>query len=882
MPLVGPNGAGLPTTYTSPVLPARLAALLSLALLAITAWGCGRWVETRFDAVPGPVRTRDLATAAAAESAPLTPAEWQAVDRVHDAYLTAFDALRAELLVSVVRDARQATADRDAAGGLPDDTASVEALARRHRTALGRMRALDERLFSDLGEALTTRPAFVERAMMRRAIDRAAQVHEGLDDGTLRRATILDVEPVLESMDLAPAERIAIEPLLIDHRRRLAAAAHSLADADVAYPLAWMEALAARGLDPATIRALREAQSTGEERKKAWMQADDANREARLEAGRARAEAMAAVDSANRRTMATLADVLPPDRVAQVAERMLERRTESTDSTLPAMRLALGALASHPEVRAGRLPLTARAVAEARRHLKDAEREDELRRAQRLAAAVQGTNPDAIAAPALTESIGRLAEQLDLAKQHYPAERGTADDGLVDAIDSLDELTATEASQRLAPMLGARAASQLVARAPRSFFRAESAEPEPEWRQDLSIAEQLLLAPGMDHDSFRRAAGALGARPDDPLVEQVWERHESRRQALETRQRESLQAMEARTMELARGGGEGPEAEDRARALERSLGEYLQALLNADAERLAADDETFREVAIVIDMPEGDSRMVLARAISAARRAALPWRRFQQPWLLGPLWESDADPLSYALLLREPLVRDAAVAVVALHATRLQESADAARRAGLESLRDLVVFGMRKQRAGSVGRPEDYMSDPEVQAMVRRIADAGRARRAVQRQAIESVAAVDPALGAEFMRAWARATFPEFFLDGTAWRDASAASAATAPGAPADVLAAAERWRTVDADMVTRLLRWQDDRPAGVPVPDDLEALALRAQQDVTLGTLRTLRDESAWRLLRATAVGAGEAPDARMRDAPRGGAPAAPVSWSP
>ena len=82
--------------------------------------------------------------------------------------------------------------------------------------------------------------------------------------------------------------------------------------------------------------------------------------------------------------------------------------------------------------------------------------------------------------------------------------------------------------------------------------------------------------------------------------------------------------------------------------------------------------------------------------------------------------------------------------------------------------------------------------------------------------------------------------------------------------------------------MVTRLLRWQDDRPAGVPVPDDLEALALRAQQDVTLGTLRTLRDESAWRLLRATAVGAGEAPDARMRDAPRGGAPAAPVSWSP
>ncbi len=882
MPPVGPAIARLPTSYTCAVLPARLIALLFVTLVATMASGCGRWVETRFDAVPGPVRSRDLATAAGAEAAPLTPAEWQAVDRVHDAYLMAFDALRAELLVSVVRDAREATTGRDDVGGLPDHLAEVAALARRHRTALGRIRALDERLFSDLGEALPARTAFVERAMMRRAIDRSAQVHEGLDDGSLRRATILDIEPVLESMDLTAAERGSIEPLLVDHRRRLAAAAQALADADIAYPAAWMEALAARGLDPATIRALRDAKAEGEDRKEAWKQADQTNREARLEAGRTRAEAMAAVDAANRRTLAGMAAVLPADRAAQVAERMLVRRTDSTDSAIPAMRFALGALASHPEVRGGRLPLTARAVDEARRHLADAEREDELRRAQRLAAAVQGTDPDAIASPALKDALARLAEKLQLAKQQYGVERGTADDGLVDAIDAIDELTAAQATARLAPMLGPRAAAQLVARAPRSFFRAETAEPEPEWRKDLSIAEQLLLAPGMDHDSFRRAAGALGARPDDPLVEQVWERHEARRLALETRQRETLRSMEARTMELARGGGDGPEAEERARALERALGEYLQALLNADAERVAADDETFREVAIVIDLPEGDSRMVLARAISAARRAALPWRRFQQPWLLGPLWESDADPLSYALLLREPLVRDAAVAVVALHATRLQETAEVARRAGLESLRDLVVFGLRKQRSGSVGRPADYMADPEVQSMVRRIADAGRARRAVQRQAIESVAAVDPALGAEFMRAWSQATFPEFFLDGTAWRDAGAASAAIPADASADVLSAADRWRTVDADMVTRLLRWQDERPADVPVPDDLEALALRAQQDAVLGTLRTLRDENAWRLLRAIAVGAGDAPDARMQDAPRGGALAAPVSWSP
>jgi hypothetical protein len=193
-------------------------------------------------------------------------------------------------------------------------------------------------------------------------------------------------------------------------------------------------------------------------------------------------------------------------------------------------------------------------------------------------------------------------------------------------------------------------------------------------------------------------------------------------------------------MELA-GGAQSAPGE-----FERALSEYLQSLLAADAERLAADDEAMREIAIVIGLDESDARMMLARAVGAARRASLPWRRFRQPWLLGPLWASDYDPVRTALAIPGELERQATLAVLAPHADRLRSTAEAARRAGLETLRDLLVFGLKQQRtAGSARSPEEYRLDPEVQAMERRIADTGRARRAALRATVETVEALDPA-----------------------------------------------------------------------------------------------------------------------------------------
>jgi hypothetical protein len=65
-------------------------------------------------------------------------------------------------------------------------------------------------------------------------------------------------------------------------------------------------------------------------------------------------------------------------------------------------------------------------------------------------------------------------------------------------------------------------------------------------------------------------------------------------------------------------------------------------------------------------------------------------------------------------------------------------------------------------------------------------------------------------------------------------------------------------------------------------VPDGLDDLNLACALDPTLGMLRSLRDENAWRLLREAAIAGGEAPDRRMRDGLAGGSLPRPVAPAP
>jgi hypothetical protein len=453
---------------------------------------------------------------------------------------------------------------------------------------------------------------------------------------------------------------------------------------------------------------------------------------------------------------------------------------------------------------------------------------------------------------------------------------------LTEDLKASSQRTPEEIHATIAAVIGDGPADRAMRRAARNLFRNPRTRADTEWNPQHSIAEQLLLAPGMERQGFRLAARALGARDDDPLVEQLWDRHAARAADLETRQRAQFLELEKRTEKEAGAADRDPQG------FERSLNAYLDALIAADGARLAADDETLGEIAIAVGTKPGDARFELVHAAAAARRAALPWRRFEQPWLLGALWESDADPVSDALAIEgDDDARQAALVVLAAHAGPLRATADDARRAGLEALRDVLLLALRLQREGKApADPGALRGVPEAQAIAQRVQDAGRARRIAQRAAIEAVAQVlPPDRGLDPLEAWTHGTFPEFWLDGTAWRTARDAVRAGPPGAAGDAARAAVadaigRWLIVDADMTRRLAAWMDAR-AAVPAPGTVAEVATAAAADAELGALRTLRDENAWRLLRTIAITLGERPDARMPGEDGAGSPPRPVRWS-
>ena len=850
-------------------------AMAWIALAAFAAMvalpGCGASDEPRFNCLPAPISTVDLAVSAASESAALTDDEWASLESLHDRYLADFDRLRLEVMVPLVREAQ-------AAKDVQRDADALARLSRRHATALSRIRAIDDRFTADIADTFRERQAFAQRVADRRSIARSARIVEGVANGSDRTPTLLDLEPLLRELRLDPQVRAAVEPAMATYRADLARAAQQLASAIIDKPAEQLAAWTAAGVGDEHLEELRRQSGEGEEARQAIECATADRRAADLQAGRPVARGYAAVDDANRRGLEALCAALPPE----VAERLRnadDRRRMSMDQALEGVRFGIDALAMHPDVRSGKAARTARAIDSVRTALAALTRERIEQARARIASAELGEEAQEQDAKAAREK--KCSERLwQLAGELETVTNEEIRDGTLELLKSATTLRPDDMRERLAPVIGAANADRLVSRTARNVFRSERENTDPAWNSDFSIAEQLLLAPGMDHAAFHRAARAIGARDDDPLVEQIWERHQSRAQALETRQREQMRALESIIIESTR-----RQKEDTA-AFERKLGEYLQSLLNADNERRNADDETFREIAIAIDVPDTDARFALARAVAAARRAALPWRRFRQPWLLGSMWQSDFDPVSEAIEIEDEVSRTAALVVLAAHSERLRETAEDARRTTLEGMRDFLLFGLRAQAQGRSGSPAEFADDTEVRGIVTRIEQAARARRESQRNAIAGLASIDPVLGERFDALRAHATFPEFFEDGRAWRMGSELVAGGKPEAASDVGAtimasAFERWRMVDKDVVRLLTEWQD-APHESARPANVAELVALGASDPVLGSLATLRDENSWRLLRIAACAAGQAPDARLRQDERAGALPRPATWSP
>ena len=870
---MGASNAGLPTPYTRGVDAVRhLARLLVVAALAALP-ACGGGADQRFDALPGPLRTVDLAVSAAEEDRPLSEDEWASLESLHDRYLLDFDRLREEVLAPLAKEVRAIPAEQ-----LSQDAPAMARLARRHSAAMSRVQALDDRFVADIAADFPERAALADRIGTRRTVARSAGVIRGARDGNRQAPDVLDLDQLVRRLRLPREAQAAAEPALAAYRAELARALRRLAEESIEYPSALLDARTAAGLTDQQLRDLEQRSGTGQDGRTAVDAAKKELGAVIRRAGMPRARAYLAVDEANRRGLESLCAVLPAAS-ADALRALDERARSSSDRWVEHRRLFASAILAHPDVRTGRAPRTLEATNALRTAIAEVARERNRDARARLEDAAS-ESPPATPRPDPKELANAGYKRINLAEAAMMA---AAKDELgaqfVEALTSVPGDSPSAAAARLAPFLGERTAERLVGETSVAALRVEE-PPEAPWQQDLSIAEQLLLAPGMDHEAYRRAARGLGARDDDPLVEQIWERHRARMSALEAQQREQMRILEERGIKLAQGKGDPVE-------LERTMAEYLSALISADGERREADEATFQEVAVAIDLPTDSTRFVIARTVSAARRASLPWRRFRQGWLVGPLWEADADPVSAALAVDDEVRRTAALVAVAGHAERLRSAADESRQAGLEALRDLLIAGLRAQREGRKGvSPEDMRQDAEVRRALQRVRAAAFERRAAERAAIDAVAAVDPELARRFMLDWLRATCPEFLADGPSWRTAADIAAAGAPDGMGDAAAAMlrsaiERAQLVDDDLVRGVHEWLDS-PRTQPAAMNAAELRIGAEVDPRLAALRTLRDENAWRLLRVRATLAGEPPDAFMPPDSTGAALPRPVRWTP
>jgi hypothetical protein len=846
-------------TAVRATLQALLAALALLGVLALT--GCRPPYEDRHEALPDPIGTAHLVAAAIEEPTPLTLAEWQLVDSLLDGYLRTFDDLRASTIAPYVRSVRE-----DRSGRWLADDGALSKFDRRALSIAALVDSLDYTYFADLAQALPARTAFVERARTRRAIDRAARVAIGTDErGVGGSFADLDVEILAvlarpSIADRAAQLRTLLEPLRAAYRVELASAASKLSEALLEFPSDRLKELRNAGLSPDAIDRYVRSGNTGSAEERDLIMGAVRRSQQRI------VRAQIAIDDLNVRTAATWASLLPADAADVFQSEATYRRTQPEQGQAM-IRWFLEVIEVMPEVRDGRQPRIAAAIRSTRAAI------DEYGAATLDAWRDQVMQPGRAGNPQGDERVQKARVAVEEARKSATAtvEELMAPDTLAE-LRSVAGMAAPDARATLDKLIGRGQSARLMTRAPRNMFL----RPEPEeesFDSNRSFALQLLLGPLANREDFDRIAAALGAAHDDPIVEELWRRYEERAQALNTQQEEALRTHEKLAQE------KGERAENDPSAFEREVADYIRALMAADAARGQLMLDTLEDLAAGRGVPANDPRLFIARAQLTVARCAVPWRRFQLPWLVGPLMlaQTDALALAAAMTPEDATTKAAALAVAMAHAQNLEDTALAARMAGFEALQDFVSLVLRMNRERNSGMsPDEIPTMPEAQAMTRKTRTAALARLNAQLEFLRAMESVlGPQRSARLYASYANASFPEFFAEHT-WlasaRDMANAAAGGRAGlnATTDALQeSASRWRDTNAAVVQRLLQWELLPTSETPPPRSTN-LAPAAAADAEFAALRTMRDESALRLLRDAAVLAGEPPNARMPGAIR------------
>lgn len=848
--------APLARVRSVPIVLALLAILLGLQ-------GCRPPYESRYDAVPGPVGTADLVAAALDESTPLTAEEWRAADTALDSYLRAFDELRNSTIAPFVREMRQDQSNR----WLADD-GELTRMSRRAQSVLGRIRSQDESFYAELAAALPARAALVERVRTRRAIDRALRVSIGRDEGGSGQGFLnLDVElsGALASPSWAPHAatlRPALESMRAAYRQELSTLANSLAEALVEFPSDRLRALRDAAIPDASIDSYVRGgnDSSSNPQQQEALKAAVKRSQSRI------TRALLAIDDLNARTIDTVVAALPAELGEPLRTDVTFRRTPP-EGGQETMRWYMEVFEVLPDVREGRAPKTAAAVKQMRQASDDYAALS--LRAWRKRSGASGAS-DATSESELADRMQKAGERLRIAieegtklsESEFPPET-------LQKLHSLSRGTLADTRGALEALVGTTQATRLLSRAPRTLFRLDADDPRID--DSRSMALQVLLGPMPNRYEFEKLARAFGAPSADPVMDELWRRYEERSDELTRTQDESLKAQE----KIAQSRGERSESDPGA--FEREVGVYLRMIIAADEARGQLMNETLASMAAVRGIAPEDPRVKVARAQLAVARSAVPWRRFQLSWLVGPLWLSQADTLALAadVTPEDPATQAAVLAVAVAHAPAIEQAALHARMTGFEALRDFVMLVIQMQREGNhEGMSPDQLPHlPATQTMVRRVRDAANGRSDAQQTFIS---ALEPALGASgvarLRAAYAEQTFPEFFAERATYGDArSLATGMQSRREPATnsahLASATAHWRDSDAEMMARLLRWQSSATAVAP-PLHIADLQRVAMEDGELGALRVIRDENTLRLLRDAAVAAGEPPNARMPDA--------------
>ncbi|MBL9140734.1 MAG: hypothetical protein JNK53_02605, partial [Phycisphaerae bacterium] len=675
----------------------------------------------------------------------------------------------------------------------------------------------------------------------------------------------VEVQAVLDrpSLGASSAElRAKLEPLRAAYRAELAVSASALADALLEFPTDRLKELRAAGLSEDVISGYVRGGNRGN-----TAEDRDAIASAVRRSQRRILRAQVAIDDLNVRTAAQWAPLLPAA-AAEVFQSESAFRRADPDSGQVMVRWFLEAIEVLPEVRSGRAPRVTAALQSVRKAT------DEYAVAVAAAWRRSATDAGGTMDAANDETVKRAAKSVEDARKAATqvVEEALSTETMAQ-LRSLVGMTAPDARTTLEQLVGRAQASRLMTRAPRTMFLAPVPQ-EEEFDNKRSLALQILLGPLASRQDFDRISEVLGAAHDDPIVEQLWQRYSERAEQLTKTQEESLRALEERTQQSGGSAGEDPAA------FERDVADYLRALMAADAARGQLMVDTLEDLAAGRGVRSDDARLVVARAQLAVARSAVPWRRFQLPWLVGCLTLAQADCIAIAAAAApdDPISTAAALNIAVQHAPNLEQTSMAARSAGFESLRGFVSLVLKLQRtARDQGMsPEEIPTLPEAQALARRTRAAAQARMDAQAQ---FMSALEPVLGpdcsASMRAAYAAATFPEFFSEHT-WlrtsRDLASAVTAGRNGVNSISAALAEsvtRWRDADAAVIARLLAWMRSADAQAPAArlTSLQALAI---EDAELAALRTLRDESALRLLRDAAVLANEPPNSRMPGAVR------------